>query len=36
MLLADLLGLDNVNNAYGWDSLSFGIANLFGVPLAGV
>lgn len=35
ILLGDLLGRENVNNAYGWDSLFFGIANLFGVPLAG-
>jgi len=35
ILIGDLLGRDNVNNAYGWNSLFFGIANLFGVPLAG-
>jgi hypothetical protein len=36
MLLGDLFGLENVNNAYGWLSLLYGIGSLSGTFIAGV
>ncbi|XP_059351355.1 LOW QUALITY PROTEIN: monocarboxylate transporter 13-like [Daphnia carinata] len=35
ILLGELLGLENVNNAYGFMLVFYGIATLFGTPVAG-
>ena len=35
ILLAELLGLENVNNAFGLILLSYGISGIIGIPLAG-
>ena len=35
IIVVELLGMDQLTNAYGFVSLSEGVANLFGPPLAG-
>lgn len=35
ILLGELLGLENVNNAYGFMLVFYGVATLFGTPMAG-
>ncbi len=35
ILLGELLGLENVNNAYGFMLMFYGVASLFGTPMAG-
>ncbi|XP_046650514.1 monocarboxylate transporter 12-like isoform X3 [Daphnia pulicaria] len=36
ILLGELLGLENVNNAYGFMLVFYGVATLFGIPMAGL
>jgi len=36
ILLGELLGLENVNNAYGFMLVFYGVATLFGTPMAGM
>lgn len=36
ILLGELLGLENVNNAYGFMLVFYGVATLFGTPMAGL
>lgn len=36
ILLGKLLGLENVNNSYGFMLVFYGVASLFGTPLAGM
>lgn len=36
ILLGELLGLENVNNAYGFMLVFYGVATLFGTPMAGI
>lgn len=36
ILLGEMLGMENVNNAYGFMLVFYGIATLFGTPVAGI